>query len=86
MEKTIIPFFASDALLLIFFSVSMPRFLNDFPEQKPYDSIYRRQWISSRPSGCESTVAGRSVPLEDESLKIIRQQDNAEKAFILVLA
>ncbi|KUG16967.1 hypothetical protein ASZ90_013330 [hydrocarbon metagenome] len=39
MEKTIIPFFDSDAHLLIFFSVSIPRFLNDFPEQKLYDHI-----------------------------------------------
>jgi len=49
MEKTIIPFFDSDAHLLIFFSVSIPRFLNDFPEQKLYDSIFNGQWIYKSP-------------------------------------
>jgi len=64
------PIFASDAHLLIFFSELMPRFLNDFPEQKLYDSICNGQWRYKSPF----------------RLRISLQQDNAEKAFILVLA
>jgi len=60
------PIFASDAHLLILFSVLMPRFLDDFPEQKLYHK--------------HIGPPGRLIA------KNIRQQGNAEKAFILVLA
>jgi hypothetical protein len=78
--------FASDAHLLIFFLISMPRFLDDFPEQKLYDSICNGQWIYKSPFWLRISFHKHIGPPGRLIAKNIRQQGNAEKAFILVLA